>query len=144
MTVADSKSHEEQYRLLMDALAESVLGMSDQDVEAEFDAEPAPQTKRIFQAAAKRHAQAKLHAAQAQFEEASKSIRARKFEMPRTAAERRTLLDAVLASQQSFGQGALTAQFRELKSVSDSDVESTLQQLEALGVLSEFRKQKGL
>lgn len=142
--MANSKSYEEQYKLLMDGLAESVLGVSDEDINAESQAEPTPRVKQIFQAAAKRHAQAKLRQAQAQFEEASKTIRARAFEIPLTVGERRTLLDAILASQQSFGQGALTAQFRDLKTVSDADVESTLKQLEALGVLSEFRKKKGL
>jgi hypothetical protein len=38
----------------------------------------------------------------------------------------------------------LTAQFRDLKSVSDADVESTLRQLDALGALSEFRKKHAL
>jgi hypothetical protein len=142
--VANAKSHEEQYQLLMDGLAESLLNVSDHEIEEEFQIEPAARVRQLFQAAGKRHAQARLRQAQAQFEEASKAIRARTFQIPATAPERRTLLDAILASQESWGQNALTAQFRELKTVSDSDVESTLKQLEALGVLSEFRKQKGL
>jgi hypothetical protein len=142
--VADSKSNEEKIRLMMDALAESVLEMSDKDVEAEFQADAPSRTKEIFRATAKRYAQAKLRAAQAQFEEASNSIRSREVVMPDSPAERRSLLDSFLASHQALGMGGLTAQFRELKSVSDADVESTLRQLEALGLLSEFRKKKGL
>ena len=142
--MADSKSHEEQFRLVMDALADSVLEMSDKDVESEFRGDPAPRTKEIFRAAAKQHAQAKLRAAKAQYEEASKSVRQHEFVLPNTPAERRSLLDAFLGSHLAMGMGGLTAQFRELKSVSDADVESTLRQLDALGALREFRKKQGL
>lgn len=142
--MANSKSHEEQLRLLMDALAESVLEITDSDVESEFRADPAPRTKDIFRAAAKRHAQTKLRAAQAQYEQATKSVKERDFVVPATAAERRSLLDAFLASYQASGMTGLTAQFRDLKSVSDADVESTLRQLDALGALSAFRKKHGL
>jgi hypothetical protein len=140
----DLKSKDEQLRLVMDALAESVLGMADSEVEAEFRADPVPRTKDIFRAAAKRHAQAKLRAAQAQYEQASKSVKQREFVMPATAADRRALLDAFLSSYQAPGMTRLTAQFRDLKSVSDADVESTLRQLDALGALSEFRKNHAL
>ena len=142
--MANSKSHEEQLRLVMDALAESVLEMTDNDVESEFGANPAPRAKDIFRAAAKRHAQTRLRAAQAQYEQASKSVKERDFAIPATAAERRSLLDAFLASYQASGMTGLTAQFRDLRSVSDADVESTLRQLDALGVLSAFRKKQAL
>lgn len=142
--MANSKSHEERLRLVVDALAESVLEMTDSDVESEFRADPAPRTKDIFRAAAKRHAQTKLRAAQAQYEQASKSVKERDFAIPATAAERRGLLDAFLASYQTSGMTGLTAQFRDLKAVSDADVESTLRQLDALGALSEFRKKSAL
>jgi hypothetical protein len=142
--VANSKSHEEQIRLVLDALAESVLEMTDSDVESEFRADPAPRTKDIFRAAAKQHSQTKLRAAQTQYEQASKSVKERDFAIPATAAERRSLLDAFLASYQASGMTGLTAQFRDLKSVSDADVESTLRQLDALGALSEFRKKHAL
>ena len=60
--------------------------------------------------------------------------------MPATATARRELLNAVLASQFAADLGELTAQFRELRSVPDSDVESTLRQLDLLGVLKKFRE----
>ena len=142
--MANSKSHEEQLRLVLDALAESVLEMTDSDVESEFRADPAPRTKDIFRVAAKQHSQTKLRAAQAQYEQASKSVKERDFAIPPTAAERRGLLDAFLASYQASGMTGLTAQFRDLTSVSDADVESTLRQLDALGALSEFRKKHAL
>ena len=133
--------YEEQYRLLMNALGESVLEMSDKDVEEEFGSAPLPRTLEIFSAAAKSYSQEKLRAARTQYKEASNAIQAHSFELPSSTTERRALLDALLASQLTQGLGTLTAQFRELTAVSDADVESTLKQLEALGVLRKFREQ---
>jgi hypothetical protein len=139
--VAKPDQYEEQYRLLMNALGESVLEMSDKDVKDEFGSAPLPRTLEIFRAAAKSYSQEKLRAARAQYEQASNAIHAHSFELPPSATERRALLDALLASQLTQGLGTLTAQFRELTAVSDSDVESILKQLEALGVLRKFREQ---
>jgi hypothetical protein len=132
---------EEQYRLLMNALGESILEMSDEDVEAEFGSAPLPRILEIFRAAAKDYSQEKLRAARAQYKEASSAIQAHSFELPPSATERRALLGALLASQLTQGLGTLTAQFRKLTAVSDADVESTLKQLEALGVFRKFREQ---
>ena len=140
MNVTKSKSHEDEYRLIMDALAESMLDLSDHDVETEFASEPLTKTKSIFQKASKQHAQTKLRVAKAQFESKSSAIRSSHFDIPQTAVERRSLLNALLASQHIATHVGLTAQFRELKNVPDSDVESTLRQLEALGVLQAFRE----
>ena len=139
--MAKPDKYEEQYRLLMNALGESVLEMSNEDIEEEFGSEPAPKTLQILRATAKSFSQEKLLAARAQYEEARHAIQAHSFELPSSPAERRSLLDALLASQLAQGAGALTAQFRELSTVTDSDVESTLRQLEALGVLKTFRDQ---
>lgn len=140
--MSSSKSHEEQYRLVMDALAESVAEMSDPDLEQEFRADAPPQTKQILRAAAKHRAQAKLRAARASLEESRQAINERSYDLPRTPEKQRAMLDAVITWQQASGSVALTAQFRDLKSASDSDVESALRQLEALGILQQFRNLK--
>ena len=140
--MAKPDKYEEQYRLLMNALGESVLEMSDKDIEEEFGSEPTPpKTLQIFRAAAKSFSQEKLRAAQAQYKEARHAIQTHAFELPSSPAERKALLDALLASQLAQGAASLTAQFRELSEVTDTDVESTLKQLEALGVLQKFRDQ---
>ena len=139
--MAKPDKYEEQYRLLMNALGESVLEMSNEDIEEEFGSEPVPKTLQILRATAKSFSQEKLLAARAQYKEARHAIQAHAFELPSSPAERRALLYALLASQLAQGTGALTAQFRELSTVTDSDVESTLRQLEALGVLKTFRDQ---
>jgi len=127
----------------MNALGESVLEMSDKDIEEEFGSMPLPRTLEIVKAAAKSYSQEKLRAARTQYQEASNAIQANSFELPPSAADRRALLDALLASQLTQSLGSLTAQFRELTAVSDADVESTLKQLGALGILRKFREQSG-
>lgn len=122
----------------MTSLAESVLEMTDKEIFEEYGAEPPAKTKDILLSAAKAHGQSKLYAAKLKREQAIDQIQAHSFEIPSTAAERRLLLDNVLASQFATGLGELTAQFRELGSVPDNDVESTLRQLDILGVLRKF------
>lgn len=140
--MANSKSHEEQCRLVMDALAESIAELSDFDLEQEFKEEPPPRTKQILKEAAKRQAQTKLRAARARLEESRQTIHGRSYDLPKTPEQQRAMLDAVITWQQASGSVMLTAQFRDLKSASDSDVESALRQLEVLGILQKFRNLK--
>ena len=138
--MAKSRKHSEEYRSIMNSLAESVLEMTDKEVEAECGADPPARTKEILRSAAKAYAQGKLQSAKLKYEQVSGQFRSHSFEMPATASARRELLDAVLASQFAVDLGGLTAQFRELRSVPDSDVESTLRQLDLLSVLKKFRE----
>lgn len=122
----------------MDSIAESVVEMTDKEIESEYGADPPARTKEILRSAANSYAHGKLAAAKLKHEEVSSQIRSHSFEIPATASERRELLNAVLASRFSADLGELTAQYRELCSVPDSDVESTLRQLDLLGVLKKF------
>jgi hypothetical protein len=138
--VAKSRKHSEEYRSIMNSLAESVLDMTEKDVLEEFAADPPAKTKEVLRSAAKSYAQGKLQAAKLKHETVTGQIRSHSFALPATASARRELLDAVLASQLAKDLGELTAQFRELASVPDTDVESTLRQLDILGVLQKFRE----
>jgi hypothetical protein len=138
--VAKSRKHSEEYRSIMNSLAESVVEVTDKEVEAEYGADSPARTKEILRSAAKAYAHGKLQAAKLNHEQVSHQIRSHSFEMPATASARRELLNAVLASQFASDLGELTAQFRELRSAPDSDVESTLRQLDLLGVLKKFRE----
>lgn len=124
----------------MNSLAESVMALSDKEILEEYAADSPPKTKEILRSAAKAYANQKLQNAKLKHQQMSSQIQSHSFEMPATASERRELLNAVLASQFTNNLGELTVQFRELASVPDSDVESTLRQLEILGVLKKFRE----
>ena len=138
--MAKSKKQSEEYRSIMNSLAESVMALSDKEILEEYAAEPPSKTKDLLRSAAKAYGHQKLQTAKSKHEQMSGQIQSHSFEMPHTASARRHLLNAVLASQFSNNLGELTAQFRELGSVPDSDVESTLRQLEILGVLKKFRE----
>jgi hypothetical protein len=138
--VAKSRKQSEEYRSILNSLAESVMNMTDKDILEEYGAAATDRTKEILRSAAKAHAQGKLRAAKLRHEQVSGQIQSHSFELPPTASARRELLNAVLASQFARGLDELTAQFRELASVPDSDVESTLRQLDLLGVLRKFRE----
>jgi len=124
----------------MNSLAESVLDLTDKELLEEFGADPPPNTKDILRSAAKVYGQGKLQAARLKREQAIDQIQSHSFEIPNSPSERRVLLDNVLASQFAKDLGELTVQFRELGSVPDGDVESTLRQLDILGVLRKFRE----
>lgn len=134
------KSDDEQLELIMDALAESVAQMSDQDVISEFGADPPPHTRDILRAAAKRHAQAKLRHAREQYELVTESLLNGPYELPKDASGRRTLLGAIIAAKPDLRQVVFTAQHRDFKDLTDADIESFLKQLDQLGVLEAFRK----
>jgi hypothetical protein len=138
--MAKSRKPSEEYRSIMNSLADSVAEMTDREVEDEYGVKPLAKTKDILRSAAKAYAQRKLRAAKLKHEAVTDRIHSHSFEMPSTASERRALLNAVLASEFARDLGTLTAQFRELAAVPDADVESTLRQLEILGVLQKFRE----
>lgn len=59
-------------------------------------------------------------------------VRVRQFapqQLPATPDERRNLLDQLITARAGLGRSALTAQFRDLSALSDSDVSSLLHNL---------------
>ncbi len=62
----------------------------------------------------------------------------RKQGLPRSTSARRRLLERIFHLDSDLLQVALTLQFREVSDLPDDDVESALEQLSALGVLSDF------
>ena len=59
------------------------------------------------------------------------------FPLPRSADERREMLNAFFASRPDIGSALLTAQHREFSELTDADVEDTLRQLKELGALDD-------
>jgi hypothetical protein len=57
--------------------------------------------------------------------------------IPEDPQERKAMLDGIIARRPNVREAAVTLQHRELESFSESDVESVLRQLEALGALEE-------
>ncbi len=80
--------------------------------------------------------------ARAVYESSVTAISSRTYNLPRDNSERRTLLNAVLAQKPDLQSLALTAQHRELKDLTDADIESFLKQLAELGLLDPFLRGK--
>ena len=130
--------NDEELHLLMSFLAESVAQMTDDQVKEEFGAEPKPRTKEILKAALKDCDKQKLREARAEYESATKGLSLRSYNLPQDKLERRALLSSILSRQSDLRPLAFTAQHRELKDLTDSDVESFLRQLAELGLLAPF------
>ena len=129
-------------RAFYDALADSILTASDGDVELELrdralnPSDVANNVQRILIAAVKQFKQRKLSASQSMYETEVERIRTAKYSLPSSAEERRALLWRVITGAPSMS-GLVTAQHREFKDLTDSDVIGLLQQLGDLGVLGD-------
>lgn len=130
--------NDEELHLLMSFLAESVTQLSDDQVKEEYGAEPKPRTKEILKAALNDCAKQKLREARTEYESAAKGLSLRSYNLPQDKLERRALLSSILSRQSDLRSLAFTAQHRELKDLTDSDVESFLRQLAELGLLASF------
>jgi hypothetical protein len=133
-------SNELKMRALFEALADSVEGLSDEEVLAECredgrsPEDVAKRTRAVLQNAVKGFRQRALIAAKEKHLESAAKIAAKKFRLPDSLTERRALLDAVIAQHQQAGK-LLTAQHRDFSEMTDEDVESWLQQFGHLGLL---------
>lgn len=134
--------HDEELNNLRSFLAESVAEMSDAQIKEEYGHEPNPRTKGIFKAALNDLKKEKLRAARALYESSVTILSSRAYNLPQSNSEIRTLLAAVLDQRPDLRSVALTAQHRNLKDITDGDVESLLKQLAELGLLDPFLRGK--
>jgi DNA-binding ferritin-like protein (Dps family) len=136
--VPKKNKNDEELHLLMSFLAESVAQMTDDQVKEEFRADPKPRTKEILKAALEDCRKQKLREARAEYESATKELSSRSYNLPHDKREQRALLSSILSRQSELRSLAFTAQHRELKDLTDEDVESFLRQLADLGLLASF------
>jgi len=138
------QSYEEELAAIMNALAESVAEASDGEILAETQeegadpAEAAEHVRNVLLNAAKTYRQRRLREAQQQYEFHIAAMQERTYNLPATAEERQKLLDLVFAQQPAMRSALLTAQHRDFTSLTDTDVESCLKQLQELGLLDEL------
>jgi Glu-tRNA(Gln) amidotransferase subunit E-like FAD-binding protein len=133
-------SKRDELLALQKGLAQSVLSTPDEQLLEEVKEEGldptvvAEETRALLMNTVKRFRQRALVAAKEEHRQKATQIAARRFRLPVTAAEKRQLLDAVIAQHQQEGR-MLTAQHRDFTEMTDDDVESLLQQFGALGLL---------
>jgi hypothetical protein len=131
-----SRNSRKELAKIMNALADSVTEMTDEEVRAELAEadQPVPSVKDILRKAVKQYRQRDLIAAQKSYEERVTALKRKPYNIPDSPAEQRRVLDILIANNASV-RTMLTAQFRDFKEVPDSDLRGILEQLIELGIL---------
>jgi hypothetical protein len=95
----------------------------------------AEEVRGVFRSAGRSHLQRKLRESRVAYETALVHLQRERCDLPKSAEERRELLQGVLRERPQFHEIVMTAQHRELSELSDDDVSSFLRQLKILGLL---------
>jgi len=132
-------SNEQRLMRLFDALADSVEEMTDEEILAEAPEEGDPKALAakvtdVIERSIRTHNEGRRLDARQQYEGAIRAMTQRRYALPDTPEERRTLLFSVVAQNPGI-RSAVTLHHRELKSLSDQDVEGYLRKLSDLGLL---------
>lgn len=129
-----------ELREVMNALAEAVAEASDEELLTEaqdaglaLEAE-AENVRAVLRRSVEKFKKRKLEQARRDYEIAASTLFTKKYSLPETPRERRSLLTSILTAQPQM-QGMLTVQFRELDQLSDDDIETSLKKLAELGML---------
>ena len=129
-----------QLKSIIDALTDSLLQASDEELREDaalsgIDLEAnAASLRQMFRDTAKSFQKRKFAAAKQQYEKRSNELLQKPVELPEAEADRRQLLQLVVAQCAQRGI-PLTAKFRDFEGMSDNDLKSLLEELAALGVL---------
>lgn len=123
-------NYDEQYFNLMSSMADSVIDMSDEEVEEAIreDGDNVDQIHAVLMDTIKEVRKLALEQARREYEAESERLRTQTYELPQTPAEKRSLIQKLIESL-SFGQQELTLQFREYESMPDEDLDLALKQL---------------
>ena len=131
-------SKEKEIQALYDALAETLLSATDDEIleECRRDGETPDQvargTRALLLSGLKDFQQRSLNEAKASYQRMSKQLRTTAYRLPQTTEERRQLLMAVIGKQ---SRSELVAEFRDFDEMTDDDVESWLEKFAHLGIL---------
>ena len=138
---ADENRSKMDLEALLGNLADAVGRASPEDLLAEAKAaghdtaQIASDVKSTLLDAVRSFEQRKLHAARATYRTRSTELRRKRIVLPASADERRRMLLDAASSNRRVAQ--VTARFRDLKELSDEDVESALEDLIELGAFDD-------
>ncbi|MGH7802556.1 MAG: hypothetical protein ACREOW_18355 [Thermodesulfobacteriota bacterium] len=140
--MSNKRTDEEKLDALIDALGDSVLEASDDEILEELrksgvdmDAE-AVHLKAMMLGTVKTFRQRSLEAARAAYSRQIEQMENKSYSIPKTAPERRKLF-SFLAQNPRFAQ-FVTAQYRNLEELTDNDIETYLEDLAELGILQKL------
>ena len=142
-----TRNYDEELAKIMNALAESTLEISEEELEEELREEGdapervAEEVRGVLRRAVKAHQQRNLLAAQKKYEDRLLHLEKKKYSLPDSVEEQRNLLMGLLATNSNV-RTLLTAQNRDFTDLPDSEVTSYLKQLHELGALNATNGEK--
>lgn len=145
--MSTKSSDKDQLDALIDALADSVASENDDEILNEaklsgLDPErEAQRVKALMLSAVKSFQQQSLRSARASYERELEHLRKRTSRLPETPIERRDLFMLAISQKPQY-RSVYTAQHRDLKDLTDEDITSFLEDLDALGVLDDLAGNK--
>jgi DNA-directed RNA polymerase subunit F len=145
----DDKKAEEKARRVLEAIADSTAGATDEEILEDMRAEgqnPATVTEEvrsIMLRSVTAYKKSRLRAAQEQYKQQVEELRTRKFSLPDSVSAMRSLLAKILSLKPEYKEAVLTALYRDFSELSDEDVHQHLVQLAQLGVLEDPRLREG-
>lgn len=129
------RNYNQEMTNIMNAMADSTLAMTDEEIEAEIKDEGgtpdavSERVRDIMREAIKSCQQRSLLDAQKRYDERIEAMKVKKYQIPDLLRDQREMIVTLLASNPHLGAGLLTAQFRDFKELPDEDVGSCLRQL---------------
>jgi hypothetical protein len=134
--------NERRLEAIMNSLAESIVETSDEEIIAEVAQEGkdanafASQVRQAMLRSAKTYLQENLRESRKRYERDVAALNVKEYSLPKTPAERRRLLAMVFQRRPEL----VTAQWREFDSLTDEDIESSLKQMQELGILDDIER----
>ena len=142
--MANKKTDSERLEAMFDALAESICNESDDELLEDLRQEgvdpeaEANRLKDMMLDTVKAFQQRGLVSAQEGYRRRVEQMEKKKYPIPESRQAQRSLFSFVLHQPQYAG--LVTAQYRDLKDLSDEDIETCLEDLAELGILDEIDK----
>lgn len=141
--MSTKRDDEKLLELIVNTLDDAIEQASDEEIlhEAKLagidTAAQASRAKRMLLDAVTQHQKRALRVAQAGYHQEVQTLSTTTYTLPRSPEERRRLFEQVVAKQPQYAQ-MYTTQHRDLKDLTDADVESYLEDLAVLGILDDL------
>ena len=142
--MANKRTSSERLEAMFEALAESICNAGDGELLEDLRQEgvdpeaEANRLKGMMLDTLKAFQQRRLVSAQEGYRRRVEQLEKKKHPIPGNRQAQRSLFSLVL--QQPRYAGLVTAQYRDLKNLSDEDIETCLEDLAELGILDEMDK----
>jgi hypothetical protein len=132
------RDYEQEWADIVNALAESTLEMTAEELECEIKDEGldpeavSMQVRLLLTNAVKSCQQRLLVEAEQRYKQSIGAIKGAAYFIPESASAQRELINSILASNPQLGRGFLTAQSRDFNSLPDEDLRGFVIQLMSL------------